>query len=103
MQVDELVAGRARSVTVGMGDDEGNAIDLVVHELALLDQLVRAEAVSVIGGIYDDGVVENAQFFQVSHHTSHHVVEERAMPEVARGDFLESLPTIVAQPPQLFN
>ena len=103
MEVDELLAGRAGRVALGMGDDEGNAIDLVVHELALLDQLVRAEAVAVIGRIYDDGVVKDAQFLQVRHDASDHVVDERAVAEVARRDFLEPLPAVITQPPHVFD
>ena len=103
MKVDKLAAGRAGRLAFGVGDDEGNAVDLVVHELALLDQLVRAETVPVIGRIYDDGVVEHAQFLQVRHDPSHHVVDERAVSEVARRDFLESLPAVIAQPPHVFD
>ena len=37
LQVDEFVADRARIAAVGMGDDERDAVDLVVHQFAFFN------------------------------------------------------------------
>ena len=103
VEVDEVVVGATGRLAVGVGDDEGDPVDLVVHEFALLDQSVGAQAVPVVGGVDDDRVVELTDRIQVIDDAADHVVDQRAVTEVAGADLLESLPTVVAEAPHLLD
>jgi len=55
-----------------------------------------AQTVAVIGRIDDNGIVELSNLLSVGDYSANHVVKQRAVAKVARGNFLEALPSVVA-------
>ena len=62
-------------MAIGVSDDERDTIDLIIHEFAFFDQLVRAHAVAVVGGVDDNSIVAHAELFQMRADAADHIVE----------------------------
>ena len=82
-----------------MGHDEGDAVDFVVHKLALFDELVCAQAVPVIRRVDDDRILQQPPGFQMGHNPPHLIVNQRAVAEIAGADLLKASPAQITQPP----
>ena len=75
MQIDKGIVAAARLGHLRMGGDEGDAVDFIVHELPLLNQLVRPQAIAVIGSENDEGVVGQPLRRQVIHNPAYHIID----------------------------
>ena len=99
MQIDEAVVVLA----AGALDHHGDVVDLVEGEGALFNELVRAQTVSMVGAVNDDGVIVQTLGLQFVHDHAYHIVDHGAVAVVAGSNLLKAFPTVVAQAPHLLT